>query len=274
MAAGYLKNGLKGKKILVTGGSGFLGRYLVPELAKLCKEIAVYEDDIMSIGRFGKKFDIVCHLAGLTKIAEGVTANRLFNVNVNGTLEVMRYCHKKGARCVFASSSAARLGSFYGMSKMLAEDVCRHYSENFGVPVIALRIFNIYGPGQKMPFLVPHILSRLSGNKPLRLNTPGEVRDFVYVTDVVSAFILSCAHRGKGFETFNVGTGRGTSVRDLAGFISSAAGKKAKICADKYSGETDYVVADTRKISSVLNWHPAVSLERGLRSVIENHRNL
>lgn len=291
MGMKYLKQKLKDKKILVTGGSGYLGHYLVAELKKLCKEVFVYEKDISTIDRFKKRFDIVCHLAGITKITSETQVRRLFDVNCLGTLSVMRYCAKRRSRLIYASSSSvyspeynmtylredtALVGpvTLYGVSKAIAEEICRYYAKSFEVPVIVLRIFNMYGPGQDPSFLVPYLIDTLSKDRDITLKTPSAVRDFVYVTDIVNAFISSCAYKCKGLEAFNVGTGSGTNVRDLAGSISSVVGKRLKFRTDKNSSaRRDCIVADSTKIKREIGWRPEVSVDEGVKLCFYGTRN-
>jgi UDP-glucose 4-epimerase len=259
-------------------------------LERACVHARPYRGDIRKIDALRDRYDVVCHLAALNKARTKKETDSLFDVNVNGTDAVMRYCRRKKARCVFASSSAvyeptadekllhensSAVGpvSVYGISKVAAEGVCRYYAENFGVSATALRIFNMYGPGQKAPFLVPDIVGQLAGGKPLVLRTPKAIRDFVYVEDVAGAFLLACGLDRNGFLALNVGTGKGMSVYNVAGII---AGKMKKNHALKRLGrnapKTDYVLADIRRTRRTLGWRPEIDIEEGLDRVIGGSR--
>ncbi|MBM3251202.1 MAG: NAD(P)-dependent oxidoreductase [Candidatus Omnitrophica bacterium] len=272
------------KKILITGGNGFLGSHLFYQLKRICKQVYLYEGDVRGIGSFSKHYDIVCHLAAINK-TEHNDVGLLFDTNVNGTLAVMRYCLRVGAKCIFASSSAVykptkqnkritehsciRPASLYGVSKMLAENICKYYAENFGVSVVVLRIFNIYGPGQEAPFLIPDITRQLPKNKSISLISPMACRDFVYVTDVVKAFILSCRLRYKRFLILNVGTGECSSVYNFAKKFLSRIKPKAQLNKGAINSlGRDYVIANIRNISKILKWHPTVSREDGLTMIV------
>lgn len=283
----HLMQKLHNKKVLVTGSSGFLGKHLVPQIENVCNYVHLYQDDIRNIGSFNQKYDIVCHLAALNKVDSQEQRALLFDVNVNGTLAVMDYCRRKGARSVFASSSAvykpaidSRLlhedlciepVSLYGVSKMLAEGICKHYAKNFGVSVTALRIFNMYGQGQSRSFLIPYCLQQICKDEPIILRSPKVARDFIYCTDVARAFVLACGYEHKGFLALNVGTGRGTRIRDLVEKLALCIKFKLKIDqAETNNSQIDYVIADVQNISKVLNWNPKVSMLDGLVMVVQS----
>lgn len=274
---------LRNKRVLLTGGSGFIGRFLFSRIRPLCRDLRLYEKDVRDAASYKKRYDIVCHLAALNKPEDKKDEIReMFDVNVNGTLSIMRYCRRNDVMCVLASSSAVyepslsdrAIGeksplkpvSAYGISKVLAEQVCEAYSEDFGVRVMALRIFNVYGPGQKEPFLFPYLVSRIRKRKAVGLKTPMVVRDFIHISDVADAFLLACAHTWRGFVALNIGTGRGISVHEAARKIASL--MKTKILFDKtlvISRCADYVIADTDSIKKFLNWRPSIDFENGLR---------
>lgn len=276
---------LQNKRALITGSDGFLGKPLSYQLKMLCKEVHLYNNDIREIAGFRKGYDIVFHLAALNKLPVGADSGLMLDVNTAGTLAVMQYCRRSGAQCIFASSSAvyeplkkkhllsedSALNplSTYGISKMLAEDICGHYVQKYRLSAIALRIFNMYGPGQGTAFLVPYIIRQLLKKGPVSLEAPQAVRDFIYVDDVVAAFIVSGSFKYGGFLALNVGTGIGVSVYDIAKKISSFLGGKERIKArKKKDGLRNYVVADTRAISDILNWKPRVSIAQGLKLTI------
>ncbi|MDD4910366.1 MAG: NAD-dependent epimerase/dehydratase family protein [Candidatus Omnitrophica bacterium] len=276
---------LQDRSILITGGGGFLGGYLFRRLRQMCRRVSLYNGDVRDIGNFRERYDLVCHLAAVNKTVLSGGIGELFEINTNGTLSVMRYCLRNGARCLFASSSAvykpARQKewlsehspiipqSLYGVSKMLAEDICEYHAKNFGLGVIAFRIFNMYGPGQKAPFLIPYVLRQLSRRQPVVLKSPMAVRDFVYISDVVNAFVLSCALKFKGFLALNIGSGKGLSVYGLAKRLALLKGVKYKIDRVNNSDhKRSYIIADLKNTRKTLGWSPEIALDNGLMEVV------
>lgn len=274
---------LSREKILVTGGTGFLGRHLISGLRRLSIYARPYEDDIRLIDSFKPRYPIVYHLAGINKTGSGVGKQELIDVNALGTSAVMRYCVNNDARCVFASSSAVYrplkrdglLGEMsrrqpvtaYGLSKMMAEDICADHARRRGVSVTILRIFNLYGRGQDDGFLIPYIVSRLSLGLGVALKTPFAVRDFIHVLDVARAFMAARLRQGRGgLSVFNVGTGRGTNVHDAAGLMAAGMNIEPRIIMPKDGiRDGDYVVANIDRIEKVLGWKPRISIEAGSR---------
>ena len=282
MSSPQLSSRLKNKKILVTGANGFLGKYLIKQLNGLCREVAVYDGDIKKIHQFHRPYDIVCHLAAITKVTSPDQYKLLLDTNIMGTLSVMNYCQQYKSKCVFASSAAVYQPtvhkkylsersplnpiSLYGYSKVVSENICQFYSDNFNIPVTILRIFNMYGPGQKDLFLIPYIMNHLLNNKSIYLKTPKAVRDFIYVTDVVQAFILACAYSNKGLNIFNVGTGKECSIDKVAKLIKKElnAMDKNMIIKRVKNTKKNYVVSNTEKIKNILSWSPQTSLSQGI----------
>lgn len=278
---------LSNKRILVTGASGFLGRHLMAELGKHFSSVEAYQGDVRTIEQSEIVSDAVCHLAAETKAMTKDEYDSLFDVNVGGTLSVMRYCYQHGASCVLISSSAVYLPSdeeiplsekaplspktIYGASKSVCEKICEYYSTYLNVAVTVLRIFNLYGEGQKDPFLIPSLIYSVRERKSFTLNTPFLVRDFIHVRDVVSAILYSLTDTHSGWRCFNVGTGRGISALQVLHKILEIEEidlPKSQINVSENS-EKNFVIADVQKLNQAFSWKPQVSVEEGLRLMMK-----
>lgn len=189
--------------------------------------------------------DAIVHLAAITSLPDcEVNYRECIRCNVEGTASVLGAARKYGIeKVIFASTSAVYENTnlvesgfsesdsinprlFYSLSKKMAEDVCHSFSQNYGMNIITLRFFNVFGPRQdvhrKSPPLINYIVRELKNGRSPILHSNGEQsRDYVYVNDVVD-LIEKCLNReSKVYETFNVSTGTLTSVNDILESIKS-----------------------------------------------------
>ncbi len=263
---------------MVTGGSGFIGRRLVAALTSDARQVDVYSGDIGQFNTLTQRYSVVYHLAGITRTEASQPITALFTTNVSGTRSVLQYCRRVGARCIITSSAAVyrplrvagRLDenapldppSLYGISKLLAEQLCADHAEQQQLPTTILRIFNPYGPRQPASFLIPYLIAQLATGQPLMLQTPGVVRDFVHIADVVNALRLCGEREEPGLRIFNVGTGVGMSVREVAARIAQQIGIRPTI--EEREAGINYVVADIQKIHDQLGWQPQYGFDDGV----------
>lgn len=213
-------------------------------------------------------------------------------INVVGTVSVLEAARKNRARVVFASSSAVYGNpnvkptpetfppnpiAFYGLTKLLGEKYCQFYKENFGLEVVMLRIFNVYGPnchGAINDFLIK---LRKNPDKLEVLGTGRQARDFIYVSDMVNFLIKAAIFPTAAGEVFNVGTGITTTVSDLAKILTNLMGLRNVDIYFKggqaWKGDMDITLADNRKAVNMLKWTPQVSLEQGLKKIINSKKD-
>ncbi len=260
------------KKILITGSEGFVGNRLVEKLGnKYNLELfdKNFNKDIINPKIFENlNADFVIHLAAITKSND---LSNMFNVNVNGTLNVLEFCKTSGAKLIFASSSAVygdidspikensnlKPSSYYAMTKKLGEEMCRFYYDKFSVDSTILRIFNPYGPNQTDGFLISDILSQLDKSE-IDLGNPRPKRDYIYIDDLVDAIDKSLDL--KDFNIINIGTGISYSVKELANQITDK-----KINFNDNSLVKSDIYADISKAKKLLSWVPKVSLKEGIK---------
>jgi len=274
--------------VLVTGGDGFIGSRLVTRLEKLSADVTVASKSESGRGKFVRidvtKQDsldfegqeVVFHLAGIAdpKICEE-NPEQAFLINSYGTLNVMEECRRSNIERMVLSSSAHVYGapegvpvaedhplrptSTYGRSKVAAESICLSYGAT------VLRFFNVYGPGQRGDYLIPTILSKLEGGS-ITLRNLDSKRDFIYVNDVVDAMLLAV---DSPRECFNIGSGRGSTPKEIAELLSNASGKRPKLVSMNKPDRIKELVADIGKAKRLLGWEPKVNLEDGLRITYE-----
>lgn len=255
-------------------------------------EISVTSADTRNVIRDGR-FDVIVHLAAQIDVRKSV-ADPVFDANTNiiGTLNILEAIRESGraTRIAFTSTGGAIYGDFntppnmeiypkdpespYAISKLSAEYYLAYYGRLHGLEHVSLRFGNVYGPRQDPhgeAGVVAIFCNRILEGKPLTIFGDGlQTRDYVYVGDVARAVFLGATHELPAPErvdarAFNVGTGIGTSVVDLARLLQEAAGSTTEVAfAPKRPGEQQESFLDATKARSILGWEPNVSLPEGL----------
>jgi UDP-glucose 4-epimerase len=232
--------------------------------------------------------DYVFHLAaqvGNVKSMEQTETDA--KTNVLGAVKLYQACRRSSIRkLVYASSSAIfgeaetipiaenhpqRPASFYALSKQTAEQYALLAQSLWGVPAVCTRFFNVYGmPMEKSEYsgVINIFMDRLAQGLPLTIYGDGhQIRDFVYVKDIVQALLLA-AGKGVPGGTYNIGSGSVNSIRELAGILQDIAGNHSEIqYAGFRAGEVLRSAADIRMAQEKLGYQPAYSLTDGLREI-------
>ena len=286
----------------VTGGSGFIGVELSKALLSEGHEVKVIDlerpplegvefvrADVTSLEALreaAKDCETIYHLAAEVKLESALDDPfKVAKVNVLGTLNALEVARERDAEVVYASSAAVYgepkaipvpedhptlPKSVYGASKLGGEAFVNAYRSTYGLRTWSLRLFNVYGPSERMSKysgVVYKFIKNALLNKPLVVYGDGkQVRDFVYISDVVKAFKASASVEP---DVYNVGTGKGTSVLELAELILKLTGSRSQIVfGPPRPGDIRASVADISKLSSK-GWRPEVDLVEGLKRTIE-----
>ena len=303
------------KRILVTGGAGFIGSHFVE--AALQKGLRVKVLDNLSSGRLdnlssclvderlefvegdircasvvdtaAKGIDAVVNLAALVSVPNSIKEpKRTALTNSLGTLSLLEACVKNRIeRFVYASSCAVYGNprylpideehptnplSPYAASKLAGEAYCNAFTATYGLETVCLRLFNVYGlrqGGGPYAGVIVKFLERLKqGKAPVIFGDGSQTRDFVHVSDVVEALLLSLDCEGVG-ERINVGSGRAVTINELAQLMMRITGKDmVPIYEARRDGEITYSEVNIAKAQSLLGYRPRVSLEEGLARII------
>lgn len=165
--------------------------------------------------------------------------------------------------------------SIYSLSKKDQEEMCLLIGRTYGIPVVSLRYFNVYGPRQSLsnPYtgVAAIFLSRIKNDRPPVLYEDGlQTRDFVHIDDVVRANLLAMEKPEANGQALNVGTGRPTTIRAVAEALAEALGKRIgpEITRQFRKGDVRHCFADLSRITSVLGFTPAVPFQEGLRELV------
>ena len=282
---------------LVTGSKGFIGMHLVSSLKE--KGVKVEEIDIKNgidltnwkqlqdVIKNTSKIDVLFHLAAIVFIPYSFKNPRVtYTTNVVGTLNMLEIARMLDIKkFVFASSYVYGQPQYlpidenhpiqaispYNRSKILGEELCKGYHQDYGLNCIILRPFNIYGLGQNKDFLIPSIIAQLPSKK-ITLENPNPMRDYVYIDDVISAYIKTVTYEGTGVEIFNIGTGISYSVKEITDKIINLAQKKETTISYIHKtreNEIMNIVADVKKAKEKLQWQPKIEIDNGLLMLLK-----
>lgn len=256
----------KSSKVLVTGGGGYIGRHLIPELASKGYPIRVADAVPLEIPGIKIEFqsadvtqlndlrsvmpgaDIVIHLACLPVNRSFEFPVDDFEVNALGTFYALTAAREAGVKKFVYTSTSEVYGNPtthpvsetdpadpvtpYGASKMSGERSCLMMHQVFGLPTVVLRLFNIYGlsaDGRERPTVETIFLKRVIEGRPPAINThPHTAKDFVHVKDVVRAICLAAESEDAAGEIINIGTGRSTRLIELAKLAIQLGGAKCE----------------------------------------------
>ena len=278
---------------IVTGASGFVGRRLEDRLTSLGHRVLALSlatgFDVRRDELPPGPVDHVFHLAARTGVTDAWDDPLgFFESNALGTVRVLDQCRRRGFPLCYLSSflrsgdgdvgaketDGIKPDNPYALSKYAGEQACAFYGSHFGVKTMVLRPANIYGPGQARAFLIPHVIAQLLDEKvsEIQVQDLAPRRDYIHVDDVVSAMLLSTA--APAGSIFNLGSGTAYSVEEVIRCSCRVAGrcKPYRAIGRPRPNEIAQACMDATAAREVLGWQPAVSLECGLKSVIESMR--
>ena len=271
----------------VSGHTGFIGQHLVGFLHHSAHKVTLINKDIVDGSLELENIDHVFHLAAKTNIKESWEQIEKFSlVNVQGMLKILEQARIHKCSVTYLSTymssneSAEELRQLthrnpYTLTKSMGEELCRFYNKHHQVPISILRLANIYGPRQKESFLIPHIVKQLVSDnfQEITVETLLPKRDYLYVDDTVQA-LMQTIPESKELNILNVGTGICTSVEDIIKTCLKIAGsqKPYRSRNQERVSEIYNPIMDCSKITEKCSWKPRVSLDQGLKAVINSYR--
>ena len=297
-------------KIVVTGGSGFIGTNLINSI-KNKHEVTVFDinppklenipfirgniSDQKLVEESIKNFDIVIHLAAAVGVS--YTDNepiKTLDFNIQGTKNILRACEKNKIKKIIFSSSSEIYGeplhlpinendpaipiTTYGLSKLVAEEYIKAYSQKIGLKYTILRFFNAYGANQSTNFVIPNFIRLALENKPITIHHDGsQIRSFCHIDDIVQGILLSL-NSGEN-QIFNIGNdSEPISIKKLAEKVINLTNSKTSQIeipfkeSNRNRKEILHRSPDIDKAKKLLGFTPKISLDEGIICIMEEMR--
>lgn len=245
--------------------------------------------DYDSLVKAAGDVDLVFHLAAQPGVRYSLeNPVKTSSVNFMGTVNVLRAVGKsRGRKLVFASSSSVYGNpqympidenhptnpiSVYGITKLAAEKLCLSLGESWGLSVVVVRYFTVYGPRQRPDMAIFRWVAQMIDQKPLTVYGDGEqMRDFTYVEDTVRGTVLAASNMGADGRIFNIGSGTVHKLKDIIRIMQDIIGKnRAEISyEDSKSGDVPATHANIGKARRVLGYTPEVDIKEGIRRFVD-----
>jgi nucleoside-diphosphate-sugar epimerase len=296
-----------GRRVFVTGATGFIGRRLVRKLYQAEAEVwaGIYPDDAapsdldclpevesvpfnieeessVTHAVDQAKPEVVFHLAAAGATDPNIDPRKALRVNVDGLISLLEAllgtdvqrvvltgtCHEYGAQ-------EAREGldpfNAYAASKVAAWAFGRSYWRMHGLPIVTVRPFQVYGPGQPAHTLVPSAIDAALNGEDFAMTAGEQARDFVYVDDVIEGMMAAAMTPAVAGRSLDLGTGKATSIREVVERIWERTGAPGEIQVGALpyrTGEVIHLVADAERAYALTGWRARVSLDEGLEKTI------
>jgi len=296
-------------KILITGGSGFIGNHLTSVLSKK-HQVSVLDinssnvdtpfikADIHNLSEIRdavKDFDVVIHLAALVGVENSENDPiKTLDFNINGTRNILDACVSNNIGKIIFSSSSEIYGqplsvpinesdpkipiTTYGISKLAAEEYVKSYSKKHGINYTILRFFNVYGPNQSLNFVMSRFINLALQHKPITIHGDGkQIRAFCHIEDIVRAIGLVLEDGNN--EIFNIGnSSEPICIKDLSQKIISMTNSKSEqvfVPFEKSNRNRNEILTRIPvidKAKNLINYSPKISLDVGIQSMIDSLR--
>jgi nucleoside-diphosphate-sugar epimerase len=299
-------------RVLVTGAAGFVGACLTRRLVERGDEVTalvrprsdlwrlrevaprlrLVEGDLCEPGSVERavleaRADVVYHLAAHGGNSAQTDARQILQANVLGTLHLLQACVGSPCRLFVAAGSSSEYGfktapmretdrldpsSYYAVGKAAATHLCQLFGALRRFPIATLRLFSVYGPFEARTRLVPTLLRRALAGEPLELVSPAVARDFVYIDDVVDAFLRQDELSRLEGEVLNIGGGVQRTVRDAVDLVLELTGSSSEVrwgAMAERAWDTTAWVGSIERAKELLGWEPRRDLRGGLRATLD-----
>ena len=300
---------LRKPKLLVIGGTGFIGYHLIKKAKvkswdvtsislkskkNLIKGVKYYRVDLRNEKKLkkilNKKFDYVVNLGGyINHQSLNKGGNKEIEVHFHGVMNLIKYLSRHKLKRFVQIGSSDEYGdaaspqketskekpiSPYSLAKLLSTNflIMLNITENF--PSTILRLFLTYGPKQNSKRFLPQIIKGCLNNNVFKTTKGNQIRDFCYIDDVIDAIFIVLKSKRSNGEIFNVASGKPISIKKMINKVCKITQKgKPKFGSIPYrDGENMKLFANTSKIKKILGWKAKITLDEGLKKTIESYK--
>ncbi len=288
---------MKINKVLVTGSRGFIGKHLCKSLRENGIRVVTHgkERNKLDVTNLGKILTIedveaVVHLAAKTSILDSMkNPYQTYFTNIVGTLNLLEFARiRKIRKFIYVSTyvygqpqylpidekHVVNPHSPYNRSKLLAEKLCQNYSHDFGIDVVILRPFYVYGPDSRDRSFIPSVIQQIKKNAIVELSGEQIKRDFLFVTDFVLLLQIILREFPNGYNIYNAGYGTSYSLKEVAQSLAKLLDRKIAIQSSKTNvADITDMKADITKVSNTFKWKPTVDIDKGLGLIVQESSN-
>lgn len=308
-----------GTRIFITGAAGFIGSHLTRRLLKEGKIIGIQMRENSDLSRISDLFpalkiysfdirdtqkvitsiedfqpDIIIHLAAYYALEQELNIGELITTNVTGTLNIFEAARQVNVMGIIHISTEAVYKeqaiplketsplmprNIYALSKVQTEEICFYYVNRFNIKSLMFRLFTPYGSNDHERKLIPFIIRNLLHNTSPQLTSGKQQWDFIYIDDVIEAFLLGIRRipQLKGCEIYNIGSGNPISIRNVGEIIHGIIHSESQLLWGSIPHRHDeiwYNAANIDKARDYLGWEPRISIYEGLTKTVEWYSSL
>lgn len=306
---------MKRQVALITGANGFIGSNLAKKLIdknftvhaivrdssktnrlKKNKNIQIHVNNLSSVKPLKQlltkiKPDFIFHLATYENYRDESRVDKMIKTNIIGTVNLLLAANEVSFKLFINTGSSSEYGrkskpmnemdilqpeSAYAATKASATHFAQSFARSNKKPIITFRLFSVFGPHEAKDRLIPTLISSAIQNKPIRLTSGIVRRDFIFIDDVVDAFLAATKKKITPGQIYNIGSGKQFSNQEIVKLLEKIVKKKINISRENFpnrSWDTKYWVANITKAKKSLGWTPKNSLASGLKKTYTHIKN-
>ncbi len=233
--------------------------------------------------------DAIIHLAAKTSTINSINnPYETYYTNIGGTLNLLDFAREREIKKIINISTYVygkpiylpidekhpiNPHTPYNKSKIISENLCKYYSQDYGINIVTLRPFYIYGPLSSTLSFIPSIIQQINKNGNVFLSQENTKRDFLFIDDFINLILKILNKFPNGYNVYNVGYGKSNSLEEIIKIIEKIMNIKTNIHYDKSIRPNDILemVADITQVTKSFDWKPQIELEEGIRITLKNY---